>query len=115
MIAYLHFDGQGIFERRLEIAAGRVGIRAADDDQPTAEVRIEVHDSGIGIPPAQRSLIFEAFHQVSEKIHLDYGGLGIGLALVRSLVELQGGAVALESTPDEGSRFTFSLPARDNS
>lgn len=73
-------------------------------------LRCSIRDRGIGVPAEARQRIFEPFHQVSEKIHLDFGGLGIGLALVRDLVDQQGGQVGLESQLDEGSTFWFSLP-----
>ncbi|MGE0712573.1 MAG: ATP-binding protein [Planctomycetota bacterium] len=70
-----------------------------------------VTDQGIGIAPADHERIFEPFQQVSEKTHLDYGGLGIGLALVKSLVALHGGRVKVESQLGDGARFTFTLPS----
>jgi len=74
-------------------------------------VTCAIQDQGIGIALEHQRLIFEPFQQVSEKIHLDYGGLGIGLALVRALVEQQGGRVRVKSLLNAGATFTFSLPA----
>ncbi|MBL4847985.1 MAG: hypothetical protein JKY65_20915 [Planctomycetes bacterium] len=72
-------------------------------------VECGVQDEGIGVPAEALERIFEPFHQVSEKIHLDYGGLGLGLALVKDLVEQHGGRVGVESHLGEGSRFWFTL------
>jgi signal transduction histidine kinase/DNA-binding response OmpR family regulator len=73
-------------------------------------VRIEVRDSGPGIPPDEKQRIFEAFHRLkqSEKAA---EGTGLGLAITRSLVELHGGRLDLESEPGAGSCFHFTLPA----
>ncbi len=73
-------------------------------------VRIEVRDSGPGIPPAEQQRIFEAFYRLS---HSDKGpeGTGLGLAITRRLVELHGGELSIESQMGEGSSFFFTLPA----
>ncbi|MCA8922791.1 MAG: NUDIX domain-containing protein [Planctomycetes bacterium] len=75
-----------------------------------AEVTCVVSDTGIGIAPENQREIFESFQQVSEGIHLQYGGLGLGLAQAKVLVELMGGRIWVESSPGEGSTFSFSLP-----
>jgi CheY-like chemotaxis protein len=69
-----------------------------------------VQDRGSGIPPALLPRIFDLFVQGDRPLHRPAGGLGIGLTLVRKLVELHGGTVAAESS-SEGSRFTVQLPA----
>ncbi len=69
-----------------------------------------VHDTGIGIPPALLPRIFDLFVQGERPLHRPAGGLGIGLTLVRRLVELHGGSVGAESS-SQGSRFTIRLPA----
>ena len=69
-----------------------------------------VKDTGIGIAPEHHKQIFEVFTQVSEAIHLQYGGLGLGLALAKVLIEKQGGRIWVESSPGQGSSFLFTLP-----
>jgi CheY-like chemotaxis protein/anti-sigma regulatory factor (Ser/Thr protein kinase) len=70
---------------------------------------LEVQDAGMGIPAALLPHIFDLFVQGQRSLDRRGGGLGIGLTLVRALVELHGGSVGVESS-DEGSRFTVRLP-----
>jgi CheY-like chemotaxis protein len=76
------------------------------------EVVAAVRDTGIGIPADALPHIFDMFSQVDRSIERSTGGLGIGLALVKGLVEMHGGSVTAESGgPDRGSTFTVTLPA----
>ena len=76
------------------------------------EHRIEfmVKDTGIGISPGRQSLIFERFAQASEEISHTYGGAGLGLSIVRKLIELMNGEITVESEPGKGSTFRFFIP-----
>ena len=74
------------------------------------EVLVEVRDTGEGIAPADLPHIFERFYQGERQPVDDGGGAGLGLALVKELVEAMGGAVAVASTPGRGSTFTLRLP-----
>jgi signal transduction histidine kinase/CheY-like chemotaxis protein len=73
-------------------------------------VRIEVRDTGIGIPPDKHDAIFAEFYQIAPGGHLSGGGLGLGLAIVARLCALLGHDVALASTPGRGSCFAVTLP-----
>lgn len=73
-------------------------------------VVVEVSDSGIGIPARDLTRIFDLFARSDVAVNRHYEGLGLGLHLVKRLVELHGGRVWVESTPGKGSRFSFSLP-----
>jgi PAS domain S-box-containing protein len=76
------------------------------------EVVVSVRDDGIGIPAESLSSIFDLFSQVDRSIERSTGGLGIGLALVKGLVEMHGGTVSAESDGvGKGSTFTVRLPA----
>jgi signal transduction histidine kinase len=87
---------------RVEVLARQAGDR----------VLLSVRDNGIGILPEQRPHLFEAFHQGTRPVPLHArGGTGLGLTLAKGLVELEGGRIAVESTPDVGSTFTIELPA----
>ncbi len=73
-------------------------------------IRFSVHDTGIGISPEDRERIFDEFEQANSSFATKYGGVGLGLALTRKLVELHGGMITVESTPGEGSTFILLIP-----
>ncbi len=76
------------------------------------EVAIRVRDSGIGIPPSERKLIFRKFARGSGAEARGIKGAGIGLAMVRHIVDAHGGTITVESEPGKGSVFTMLLPAK---
>jgi signal transduction histidine kinase len=87
--------------RRLSVTAHRAG----------AAVVIEVADEGIGIPPGEQARIFDKFYRVGRSDTQGRRGSGVGLALVKHVVEAHRGRVGVESQVGEGSRFTITLPA----
>jgi two-component system, chemotaxis family, CheB/CheR fusion protein len=88
---------------------GRIIVRV--EEEPDRLV-ISVEDDGIGIPNSELAHVFERFRQVDGSPTRSYPGMGIGLSLARSLVELHGGSIWAESLVGRGSRFTFTLPIR---
>ena len=73
-------------------------------------VEISVVDRGIGVPVAERARIFEKFYRVDCRRASEVGGSGIGLSLVKHIVEAHEGEVRVKSEPGGGSRFTVALP-----
>jgi len=69
-----------------------------------------VKDTGIGIPKEFHDLIFERFRQVDDKLSRGYGGTGLGLSICKSIIEMMGGEIWIESEPNKGSTFFFTLP-----
>ncbi|HEY3964579.1 MAG TPA: ATP-binding protein [Planctomycetaceae bacterium] len=90
-------------------SGGRIALTAG---QEGSDVVIRVRDSGIGIPAAMLPSIFDLFTQVDRSLDRSEGGLGIGLTLVRKIMEMHGGSVhALSAGSDLGSEFVLRLPA----
>jgi len=75
------------------------------------QVEVSVADTGVGIPTRDLERIFDRFYQVEDHMTRRHGGVGLGLSIVRGLVELHGGRVWAESGPGPGSRFVVVLPA----
>jgi len=73
-----------------------------------------VMDTGIGIKPENKDLIFKRFRQVEDTFTRRFGGVGIGLSISKSLVELLGGNIWVDSVPDKGSIFRFTHPVNEN-
>jgi len=79
-----------------------------EDGQPGVEIMVQ--DTGIGIPAEQQEKIFERFYQADSSLTRQYGGVGIGLAVVKQTIEAHGSHVTVESEPGKGSTFRFTLP-----
>jgi PAS domain S-box-containing protein len=86
---------------------GEVWIETGED---AGFVRVTVGDTGIGIPATEQENIFDKFYQVGNTTRGVREGTGLGLSITKELVQMHGGWMEVESTPGEGSRFTFTLP-----
>ena len=100
---------QNLVDNAIQYSAndGRVEI---DTESGSGEVRIRVTDNGVGIPKAHLNRIFERFYRVDPARSRAVGGTGLGLAITKHTVELLGGRIEVESTPDRGSQFTVAFP-----
>lgn len=87
----------------------RVLAKLIGKDDQQARVYFEVQDTGIGISPEQQEKIFDSFEQGSIQINREYGGTGLGLTIVKSLLGLFGSRIQLESEMGKGSSFFFEL------
>lgn len=76
------------------------------------EVEVSVVDTGVGIPSRDLERIFDRFYQIEDHMTRQHGGMGLGLSIVRGLVQLHGGRVWAESEPGQGSRFVAMLPVK---
>ena len=91
------------------------GSRLIPATQPASAlpwIVVEIKDNGIGIAESELPRIFDRFYQVADSLTRDHGGIGLGLALVRELVSVLGGAVWVASQAGQGSTFSFALPYR---
>jgi len=90
-------------ERGRVVASARAALGA---------IELTIQDTGIGIPPESQALIFEPFRQADRNVHPRYGGTGLGLYIVRRLLDAIGGSIGLESEVGMGSTFRIVLPIR---
>jgi len=88
---------------------GKITISAVHE-RPAKEVRLDITDTGIGIPEECLPQIFDRFFRVERKVHT-IKGTGLGLTIVKSIVEEHGGRVSVTSSLGHGSTFTIFLPA----
>ncbi len=88
---------------------GEVAVRASASN---GSLTIAVHDTGPGIPEADRARIFEEFQQVDSSATKKKGGTGLGLAIAKRIVEMHGGRIWVDSKLGEGSTFSISMPVK---
>jgi signal transduction histidine kinase len=85
----------------------RIGVRV---ELKNGTAQITVWDTGVGIPPEQIDRVFDRFYQVETSLVRRFEGMGLGLSIVREMVELHHGQVLVQSQPGKGSAFTLVLP-----
>ncbi len=93
--------------------SGRVVLQVGVEeviDASRVRLRFSVEDTGIGIPPENHAYLFEPFARAGASLEPGQGGPGLGLPISQRLLELMGGEIEVDSTPGEGSRFSFVLP-----
>ena len=101
---------RNLFSNALKFTAdGSIRIRLFVTDH-SHQLSIAVTDTGIGIPADKHHMIFDAFRQVDGSTSRRFGGTGLGLSISRSLAQLLGGEIAVQSQSDQGSTFTLTLP-----
>jgi len=91
--------------------ASRLELDAFADENNRVYLIASVADSGVGLTPQERANLFQKFAQASPRTHIEYGGSGLGLFISKSLVEVQGGRISLESEKDKGTTLTFYIQA----
>ncbi len=99
--------------------SGTIRVQAQSLEGNPEWVRVVIMDEGVGVHPSEQQYLFEPFFTGFDTLHHSSGdyqfgkrGIGLGLCLVKTLVELHGGRVEVQSTPDRGSSFGFLLPRR---
>lgn len=86
-----------------------VAVTVKDKHDDTLELEFSVRDTGIGIPADKLGRLFKAFGQVDSSTTRKYGGTGLGLVISEKLVALMGGSISVQSIPNEGTTFTFTI------
>ncbi len=90
----------------------QINVKGLETEDGRVELRIEVKDTGIGIPEAQQHEIFQSFTQAEGNYGRAFPGSGLGLTISRSLADLMGGSLSFESGEDQGSTFRFVIPLK---
>lgn len=109
-VKFTHAGGQVRLEASLVDGSGSSSRRPSGGSSNEEVLRLSVVDTGIGIAPEDHAKLFQPFVQIDSALNRQYVGTGLGLALVKRIVELHGGQVAMSSSLGQGSSFHVDLP-----
>jgi signal transduction histidine kinase len=84
-------------------------IEISMEDLPS-EIKISIKDNGIGIPKDKQKELFKKFYQVDATLTRERGGSGLGLAICKGIIESHKGSISMESVPNQGATFSFTIP-----
>ena len=104
---------RALIDNAVKFSDGRGGVAVRGRRDDSGSVRVEVIDEGIGIPEDDLPRIFERFFQVDNTATRRFGGTGMGLALVKRVVEAHGATIDVETSPGFGTRMSLRWPDRD--
>ncbi len=86
-----------------------IGVETEPSPEENISLKFSIRDTGIGIPEDKQNMIFEPFLQINSSAPQNYGGVGLGLAISKQLIEMMGGRIWLRSQPGKGSEFYFTV------
>jgi PAS domain S-box-containing protein len=95
-----------------EQGAITLSVRLVQTEKNLCTLQVSVSDTGIGITPEQQKKVFQSFEQAESDTTRKYGGTGLGLAISKSIVEMMGGTIWVESEPGKGAVFSFTIQAQ---
>ncbi len=99
-----------LLKNGLDVVKPNTGLIEVFVEDLQNEVLIKVKDNGTGIPKEKQDDLFKKFYQVDTSLTREVGGSGLGLAICKGLIEEHGGKISVDSAPDSGSTFSFTLP-----
>jgi signal transduction histidine kinase/CheY-like chemotaxis protein len=89
-----------------------LAARLVSEENGVCTIQVSVTDTGIGITPEQQAKLFKSFEQAESSTTRKYGGTGLGLAISKSIVEMMGGKIWIQSEPGKGSTFAFTIQVK---
>jgi signal transduction histidine kinase len=89
-----------------------LAVRLTGETDGVCTIQVSVSDTGIGIPPEQQEKIFQSFEQAESSTTRKYGGTGLGLAISKSIVEMMGGTIWVQSEIGKGATFAFTIQVK---
>lgn len=101
-----------LIKNSLKAVKQKTGAIQINVQDSPSEIKISVNDNGMGIPADKQKDLFKKFYQVDASLTREMGGSGLGLAICKGIINFHGGKIWVESTPNVGTTFSFTIPKK---